>query len=431
MKILHYTIGFPPERSGGLPRYATDLMNEQVNQGCEVCAFYPGRINILKKRPYLKKIQRNVVPNVDVYELINSLPLPLFGGIKEPDTFMKKIDSSIYKEFLSKIGADVIHVHTLMGLHKEFFKVAKDLKISIVFTSHDYFGLAPEPNFFLNGKSYDKTNTVNDWINASAGAMSTRKLRLFQSKYYVILRKILKKVKYQPKGKNAGHENTIDAQYGELKKYYGDIFNLIDKFHFNSIVSKEVFIKNVKKRIKYKIITITTSDIYRRSFEKQRDKRIRIAYIGPDKEFKGFNEFIKLSLMMKNEIKYEFHSYGYTPTTTIIGINQHGIYNKYELERIYSQIDILIVPSKWKETFGLTVLEAISMNTKVFVSKNTGASELLPEYYKFSTIEELRNKIININLNDGQQNNKIKTISYHCGEVISFYQERIHINESR
>lgn len=49
MKILHYTIGFHPERSGGLPRYATDLMNEQVNQGYTVFAFYPGRINFIKK----------------------------------------------------------------------------------------------------------------------------------------------------------------------------------------------------------------------------------------------------------------------------------------------------------------------------------------------------------------------------------------------
>lgn len=31
MKILHYTLGFPPLRSGGLVAYANDIMQEQIN----------------------------------------------------------------------------------------------------------------------------------------------------------------------------------------------------------------------------------------------------------------------------------------------------------------------------------------------------------------------------------------------------------------
>ena len=32
MKILHYFLGFPPYRSGGLTKYAFDLMTAQVEE---------------------------------------------------------------------------------------------------------------------------------------------------------------------------------------------------------------------------------------------------------------------------------------------------------------------------------------------------------------------------------------------------------------
>lgn len=48
MKILHYTLGFQPSRTGGLVKYAEDLMNQQVESGYKVIALYPeiGRAHV-------------------------------------------------------------------------------------------------------------------------------------------------------------------------------------------------------------------------------------------------------------------------------------------------------------------------------------------------------------------------------------------------
>ena len=35
-------------------------------------------------------------------------------------------DFSVYETFLKKIKPDVVHIHTLMGIHKEFFDVTKN-----------------------------------------------------------------------------------------------------------------------------------------------------------------------------------------------------------------------------------------------------------------------------------------------------------------
>ena len=51
MKILEYTLGLPPFRRGGLPRYSTDLSEELAKEN-RVYLMYPGQIN-----PYSKKIK--------------------------------------------------------------------------------------------------------------------------------------------------------------------------------------------------------------------------------------------------------------------------------------------------------------------------------------------------------------------------------------
>ena len=57
MKILHYTLGFHPQRTGGLVKYAEDLMLEQIAQGHQVTVLYPGNIRLLSnKEGIIKKV---------------------------------------------------------------------------------------------------------------------------------------------------------------------------------------------------------------------------------------------------------------------------------------------------------------------------------------------------------------------------------------
>lgn len=188
MNILHYTLGFSPIRTGGLVGYSTDLMCEQKRMGYDVFALYPGSINYIHKKAYIKRKKRKL--DFEVFELINSLPLAIFGGIRKPKDFMVSASEKMYENFLRSILPDAIHVHTLMGIHIEFFQAAKKLNIPIFYTTHDYFGLAPDPTFFYEGKSYDQTNSVEYWMMASQTGLSTKKLRLFQSRLYPLVRKM-------------------------------------------------------------------------------------------------------------------------------------------------------------------------------------------------------------------------------------------------
>ena len=58
MKILHYSLGLPPYRAGGLTKYCMDLMKVQQEAGHQVEMRWPGVLSdgetkvIQKKRKY-------------------------------------------------------------------------------------------------------------------------------------------------------------------------------------------------------------------------------------------------------------------------------------------------------------------------------------------------------------------------------------------
>lgn len=89
MKILHYALGFPPYRTGGLTKYCIDLMLTQAEQGHEVALLWPGRITIVKKKPEIHK-GRNW-NGIESFEIINPLPVPLDEGILDVDAYIKKV----------------------------------------------------------------------------------------------------------------------------------------------------------------------------------------------------------------------------------------------------------------------------------------------------------------------------------------------------
>lgn len=423
MKILHYTLGFQPQRTGGLVKYAEDLILEQIAQGHQVTALYPGNIRLLSKKVGIKKVSSR---QFECYELLNSLPLALFGGISSPIAFMTPCDKNVYSTFLEEVQPDIIHIHSFMGLHKEFIEIAKNMNIRVVFTSHDYYGLAPVPHFYFNGVDYSDNNTNLAWNIMSSNALSVEKLRFFQVPFYPTIRKFLKLLGKNPKSKNnlVIREIFEEKNYSELRHYYNEMFHLIDGYLFNSSLTKNVYEQNEIKPTQSTVLSITNSSIKPHQRLTTTNNKIRVAYIGPDEEYKGYFDFIEFAKTLDLEL-YEVATYGHLPNEECPSfIEQKGYFTKETIDSVYENIDILIVPSKWKETFGLITIEALSYGVNVFVSENVGSKDLLPETHVFKNQNDLVVKVFKNEI----ENTKLKTIDEHSIEVIQYY-ERV-INES-
>ncbi|WP_153973655.1 glycosyltransferase [Lactococcus lactis] len=388
MRILHYGLGYPPERTGGLVQYVTDLMKEQVKQKHEIAYLFPGRINIFSSTTKIKKSKMRI-SGVTSFEIINSLPLGVFGGIKDPEKFQTKVNHSIYANLLDDFEPDVIHVHSLMGIHKEFFEVATHKKIKIIYTSHDYFGLSPNPTFYFNGKSWDEENDLNYWLNVSQGALCTRKLRLLQLPFYSNIRDTIKKFKKSSFQKERHYEKMVNEEFSENYKrsfetlidYYQKIFELITFFHFNSNISKTVFENNLKNPMSsHKILAISNSSILggTKHIDLDMTKVKKITYIGQYAEFKGFTDFIDLAKELRDKnIIFEIYGENIDVTLPSNVINKKR-FSFQEKKKVFENMQLLIIPSRWKETFGFLGLEALDNNCPIFVNDNIGVSDLVP-----------------------------------------------------
>lgn len=69
----------------------------------------------------------------------------------------------------------------------------------------------------------------------------------------------------------------------------------------------------------------------------------------------------------------------FAPTEMSPYIKTHDRYTYRELESIFDETDVLIAPSVWYETFGYTVLEALSYGVPVIISGTVGAKDILVE----------------------------------------------------
>ena len=311
---------------------------------------------------------------------------------------------------MTTLAPDVIHLHTLMGLPLEFLEIAHERNIKIVYTTHDFYGLCPkmlEPNSMDLLQSRECTY---DCMLCKDGP-SLNKIKIMQSHFYEKMKNtsLIKKIRQNQK-KNISETNISSKESDpvsqaevydryQLRKYYLKMFNLIDKFHFNSNVSAD-YIRNFLPNASGKVISIThkgLQDNRKNNNQKFNKDKIRFTYIGPYDQKKGFyllgDIFKELSKKYSN---FEVNFYGdilEQPIFKESWAKNHGIIPKEKMNEVYQNTDILVQPSLWHETFGFTILEALSQGVLCLVSKNVGAKDLVNKSMIFKTSDNLYTKL--------------------------------------
>lgn len=195
MRIIHYTLGFSPYRSGGLVKYAKDLMVAQADLGHSVVALYPGGTELLHKLCYVH--EDIAYESIRTFEMSNPLPVSLMYGIKdvERETSGQGLDEKSFLVMLDEVKPDVLHVHTLMGLPLEYLQIVHDRGIRIVYTSHDYFGLCPKVNFINQDGEVCLGASAERCAVCNAQAKSAMFLKVRNAKWVVPFKTIARRLK--------------------------------------------------------------------------------------------------------------------------------------------------------------------------------------------------------------------------------------------
>lgn len=395
MRILHYLPGLPPVRGGGMVRYAVDLINAQKEKNL-VWIMTAGPISLKKeKRNQIRVKYAGKWKGVNQYEVKNSLPVPMANGICNIDWYTMQVNENVYLKFLKKITPDIIHVHSLMGLHREFLKAAEKCNIPVVYTTHDYFGICPKTDYMYGSEPCRYRGY--GCRQCCEMAFSEKRILLEHSHVYrwyrnsKLMIQVLKKAGMRSIAKALrSHMPEIqmdkekpqmqrDEAYEYLLKYYEEMFKKVSYFHFNSGLTRDIF-ENVLGSLNGTVIQVSNSLIEdHRTKHKYDSNRLLIGFVGGDSPYKGLVQLCNViqDLRLEGIENIELHVYGSMKKKNYDFVVYHDAYRSKDLEKVYGVMDILAVPSIWNETFGMVVLEALSYGVPVLVKKNVGAADIV------------------------------------------------------
>lgn len=407
MRILHYTLGLFPYRSGGLTRYTSDLMQAQSeNPEDQISLLYPGDISFLPTKRHI--VRRRSYGKVRVYEIKNPSIVPLLHGVKSPISITQNTNTLSEEKlewFYVQTQPAIFHLHTLMGLPYELLLFLKRKGVKIVLSTHDYFGLCPKVNFVDYSGKVCTHHSPSLCATCNQDAPDNLFLRIRNLKGLSYLKKILPyrsttAIKRETAVRR--QRGMLKAEgYAEMFDYYQSIYGLVDLFHFNSTVSQNVYHSYLPEIRKFAIVPISHATIIDRKVTKSFNRSlIRLGFIGSLSPYKGFPLLKEVCTALQKE---GIHNWRLSAWGSCTGIDADcdrivycGAYKQEQLPSIFSEMDLLIVPSLCYETFGLVVLEALSFGVPVMVSATVGAKDIVKAYdqrFIFYTPDELNTKL--------------------------------------
>lgn len=391
MNILHVALGLPPLRTGGLTRYCSELMEAQAAAGDRVSLVFPGRF-----LPGGIRFRKGEWRGIETYELINPLPVALTFGVAEADAFVLPCrNADVFERLFGNILPDVIHVHSFMGIYREFFEAAKRLGIPMVFTTHDYYPMCPRCTFvasdggFCNGGPDAEACAV-----CCRGGMTRGKSLVMQSGIYAALKAsgLLKKVSSAVKSgmsseggapSGAPGKEEVDA-YERLLDYNKSLFSLFDLILANSEMARRAY-GSVFPDANFRIARISHAglevDSEARKAAGHGDVLV-LGYFGGRKEYKGYGTLMAAATLLHDEgVAFELRLFGDEyGDLDVPEARSFGCIAPDHVRGILRELDAVIVPSIYHETFGFVVLEALCEGVPVVCSDAVGASDLvLPE----------------------------------------------------
>ncbi|MDO4343735.1 MAG: glycosyltransferase [Eubacteriales bacterium] len=433
MRILYYVPGIPPAMGGGLIKYALDLAREEKMLGNKVFLLCPGGKNSLRKRMSITK--RGEIDGIDLYRIGNSLPVPIMG-IKKPELFMEMGDLSVYIGWLRDIKPDIIHLHSFMGVHREFLIAAKMLMVPITYTVHDYFGICPNINLLCDGTlcvnqsgelcgkccrnsaKNEKLENILGKIYLSLSKQNGAKAILQNERILRWMTKVKKMGNSRPRRDLLPKQMEDNKSFFDLKKYYAEMFELVDLFQFNSRQSEKIFKDSIK--ISYGcVIDITHKDISDKRMKKSFGNVLRLSYLGTLREIKGFQllkeSLDQLYLNRKNFILNVFFS---TRQENDAYIHYQLPYSYDQLAQVMENTDLLIIPSICMETFGLVVKEAISYGVPCVLTECVGAKDWVNQFPDISmVIPCTKDALVNVLKKIYDNRELLKTMNEHILEI--------------
>lgn len=283
---------------------------------------------------------------------VNNIPVVL---VRFPEPMSKKLDyhndlmASVFNDVLVSLKPDIVHFHSIQQLSASIITPCITHNIPYLITLHDMWWLCEKQFMIMPDKSYcHQKNIDTDYC-----------------------------ITHCTKNEDITHERT---QY--LKPFLHQATLLLTPSDFQA----KMYLDNgfQKEHIKVNKNGILFPS---KSYKRTKSHTVRFAYLGGNAVHKGY-EHIKNIFESVTSSNYELllvdlhrklgHDSIYEEDWDIKGklsISSGYNYSQEGLDDFFKSVDVLLFPSQWKESFGLTIREALVRDVWVISTDSGGVVE--------------------------------------------------------
>jgi len=347
-QIMMVNVLYKPTSFGGATIVVEELskrINENVNYDVTIVTAFFDIDNNLNEDYDIVRYEANGLPVILI-----RLPEPMFSKLEYHNNEMKEVFTNILKT----TEPDLVHFHAIQQLSASITESCLELSIPYVITLHDMWWVC-EKQFMImpNGKYCHQTTIDTTFCQANCNHRSDT----FTTQRTTYLKEILE---------NASLLLTPSSFQKEMYAY--------------NITHKEKLAVN-KNGILF------PSD----SYQKHKNDIVRFAFVGGNANHKGY-QFLKNAVESLEDENYELiildlnrklgHNSMFESDWNIKGklTIADGYTNTQEgMDNFYNNIDVLLFPSQCKESFGLTIREAMVRDVWVISTDAGGVVEDIRE----------------------------------------------------
>ena len=389
LRVLHTIHDFLPRHRAGSEIYALNLCQELQNR-CHVtvlCADYDqGRTH--------GSLTWRLHDGVPVVELANNWPFRTLA-----ETYRSSLVDDRIGQVLDAVQPDVVHVHNLLNLSFKLPALAHERGIPVVATLHDYTLVCASGGQRLHRAEQYVCRTID--LDRCArcfrespfytqmtvgGALPAGPRRLLARTASSLLPPAVLARTARTAGRAVGPSVTpadMAARQDAARKVFDDVDLFVSPSESLANEYRQLGIDDAKLRVSdYGFPELASPP------KRTPSGRLRIGYVGSIVWHKGVHVLIDAAAKLLPASSWQITAHGSLDVSPDyvaaqkraaegLPIQFVGSFDRDQTAEVFSQIDVLVVPSLWLENSPLVIHEAFMAGVPVIGSRIGGTADLV------------------------------------------------------
>jgi glycosyltransferase involved in cell wall biosynthesis len=386
MKILFTAHQFFPDHRAGVEIVTLGLARELKDRGHE---------------PYVLAAKRSIPggeirPGETQDYWFEGIPVRRVGrpeeGLSRPYGLNYRNDDMARsaREYLQETEPDVVHAMHLQGLSAAVVPVLKELGLPVVYTAADFWTICPVVDLRRHDGLLCTGPEVSHCVRCIASRNPDPRLRNAANTVPGAVLRVADGLSHTPLSRFSHSLRQLGAVRERLA-YIGESMELVDRILTYTRLTRDLLVSNGLGVGKTEVshYGIDTSRFTEASVKRHPSSALRLGFVGTLVPHKGCDLLVRAFKMLPPElgttlsIHGEVGRYGsfVEELRGLAGdderITFYGAFPQKEVGRVLSEIDVLVVPSRWYENAPGVIFEAFAAGAPVVATDLGGMSEFV------------------------------------------------------